>query len=392
MSVYAGPDPIENGLVFYLDAANLKSYDSRENLLKYSEQLENTGGWNQQTSTVTSSSVTAPNGTLTADNISSASDTGIYQQGTVANNTTYTASIYLNLTASTATSIMFRDMGGGGHHIEITKATAALSGAANITSSGITPVGGGWYRVWITYVTDATALELTIRPNSQVGTTTVVAWGAQLEKGSSLTTYVPTTASGITRTTTWRDLISNSVTATLTNGPQYFPSQQSYIAFTRSLAQSATISSTTGFVYGSSPRTISCWMYVNSISLSQYYWGWSYGTPGVGLAMFLGTINGTFYFGGYADDITASGVPLATWFNMVGTYDGTTAILYVNGVELNRGTKTWNTTQSVGFIGNQVNAGEQIDGRVSNASLYNRVLSINEIKQNFNALRGRFGV
>jgi hypothetical protein len=191
--------------------------------------------------------------------------------------------------------------------------------------------------------------------------------------------------------TTWTSLIGSS-TATLTNSPVYSANQQGYFAFTRSSAQSATISSTAGFVYGANPRTISCWMYVNSITNSQYHWGWSYGTPGVGLAMFLGTINSTFYFGGYANDITASGVPLATWFNITGTYDGTTAILYVNGVELNRGTKTWNTTQSGGFVGCQVSGAEFHDGRVSNASLYNRVLSINEIKQNFNALRGRFGV
>lgn len=42
------------------------------------------------------------------------------------------------------------------------------------------------------------------------------------------------------------------------------------------------------------------------------------------------------------------------------------------------------------FIGNQVSA--QAFGYVNSAQLYNRALSLAEIQQNFNALRGRFGI
>jgi hypothetical protein len=37
-------------------------------------------------------------------------------------------------------------------------------------------------------------------------------------------------------------------------------------------------------------------------------------------------------------------------------------------------------------------SGEFLNGRISNAQLYNRALSTAELTQNFNAIRGRYGI
>ena len=50
---------------------------------------------------------------------------------------------------------------------------------------------------------------------------------------------------------------------------------------------------------------------------------------------------------GNGNDITASGVPVNTWINMVGVYDGTNASMYINGVLVSGPTaKAWNTVAS----------------------------------------------
>jgi hypothetical protein len=47
-----------------------------------------------------------------------------------------------------------------------------------------------------------------------------------------------------------------------------------------------------------------------------------------------------------------------------------------------------NITVQVG----EANASQHFGGKIAQASVYNRVLTASEIQQNFNALRGRFGI
>jgi len=56
------------------------------------------------------------------------------------------------------------------------------------------------------------------------------------------------------------------------------------------------------------------------------------------------------------------------------------------------GTVTQNTTGAafIGIYGNF--AGYPFTGNISNTQIYNRALSAAEVSQNFNALRGRFGI
>jgi hypothetical protein len=44
------------------------------------------------------------------------------------------------------------------------------------------------------------------------------------------------------------------------------------------------------------------------------------------------------------------------------------------------------------FLGSNVGTGLYWAGEISNVSLYNRALSSDEITQNFNAYRGRYGI
>jgi hypothetical protein len=99
---------------------------------------------------------------------------------------------------------------------------------------------------------------------------------------------------------------------------------------------------------------------------------------------------------------TATNLSYNTWYYATFTtsYDGanTTMKIYTNGVETATG--TWSGTQgnySNPFMIGDGNNGSNSTwypfvGRISNVKIYNRTLTVNEIQQNFQALRGRFGI
>ena len=86
------------------------------------------------------------------------------------------------------------------------------------------------------------------------------------------------------------------------------------------------------------------------------------------------------------------------WYQVVGTWNGATARIYVNGALSSSanitlaGTFT-STTWFVGSIQAQSGAvGNRFQGDVSNLKIYNRLLTDFEVAENFAAMRGRFGI
>jgi hypothetical protein len=91
--------------------------------------------------------------------------------------------------------------------------------------------------------------------------------------------------------------------------------------------------------------------------------------------------------------------PLTTnqWIHSVITYNGSNVVFYING--------NTDKTQSIGSITFDTNAGfpltigqdppgsnEFFNGRIAITRLYNRALSASEIRQNYHASKGRFGL
>ena len=82
-----------------------------------------------------------------------------------------------------------------------------------------------------------------------------------------------------------------------------------------------------------------------------------------------------------------------SWYNISYTYDGLVEKAYINGRLI--GTKSFVGTISANasnifYIGNT--GSDCWNGKISIAYVYTKALSEDEIKQNFNAMRGRFGV
>jgi hypothetical protein len=197
---------VTDGLVGYFDAANLKSYDSRENYATYSSF--NAPEWgNVFTSAATmTTGITAPDGTTSAVrfacNTSGQSLLRVTFPNVAPNGTdTYTCSFYARLISGTTGGLA-----AGFADTNPTIANYVSQLVANewvrIVISGVPAAGT---RTWFDLVDNGTRDYV------------VDLWGLQVERGSVATAYTPTSGTRILRTTSVRSNSSTYRTNLVTN-------------------------------------------------------------------------------------------------------------------------------------------------------------------------------
>lgn len=208
---------------------------------------------------------------------------------------------------------------------------------------------------------------------------------------------------------TWNDLSGNNNACTLVNTPTYSTENNGAIVFdgTTQYGQISSISGITDFSR-TDAYTVNFWMYLNSVQNNttntdnDVVEKWS-GTGGYPYTFRLDRATNLFsvnVWNGSAANGTTITVTRNTWWNVCGVFNwpGSLLTLYGNGGQL-ISTATLNLT---GTISNssplflmqrgQSGANNRATGRVAALSIYNRALSAQEVLQNFNATRSRFGV
>lgn len=413
MALSHSPSIVNDGLLAYVDPANSKCFTNSENLLTYSDDYSN-AVWNKYSgqTTVTTSQYTDPINTSTADLITTPSDTGTHQGITTVVGLPYTASVYILLGVGTsATSVMFRDQGGAGHHIVFNTSSRAITQQANITNHGVIDVGGGWYRFWMTYVATATSGLLTIRPDGQAGTTNMMLWGMQFENGTLPSDYISTTASIVNRSRTPIDLSGNGRTVTLhpavATGPcaHYNPVAKSLVF--DGIDDYMSIGDFSYPAAWTNPLTLSIWINVPAAATwANVYRGniFTRGTYDGAIGIVTRPTDGSISMFlrsdvGQISEVIASGIARNTWYNLVGVWTGTQLQLYVNTTLINTTTPAttagvpeatqWQCGSAAAFSGG---TGLFLNAQLSGAMIYNRALTAGEVRQNFNAMRGRYGI
>jgi hypothetical protein len=174
------------------------------NLLTFSEQFDN-AYWGKTNATVTANTLAVPNGTTTAETISDGVAAGLhYIESTAQTLTgTYTASVYAKKGTSNFIGVYAQGVSQG---VFFNLNTGAFS--SNIvgapTAYSITLVSDGWYRCTITFAASAASVSVRLFTSADGSTfnytgnnNTVYVWGAQLELGSTATTYNPTTVKNL---------------------------------------------------------------------------------------------------------------------------------------------------------------------------------------------------
>ncbi|MEN6427633.1 MAG: LamG-like jellyroll fold domain-containing protein, partial [Phycisphaerales bacterium] len=131
---------------------------------------------------------------------------------------------------------------------------------------------------------------------------------------------------------------------------------------------------------GAEPRSMCAWARTDDV-LAVWHWIAAYGTGATNQAMFIGLNGTTLYGGGYGNDISVDGLwDVGVWHHIALTYDGTTARLYADGIEVVSAAKTWNLVRNQARIGQQVNtAGEFWNGAVDDVRIYSQTLSPAEV-------------
>jgi hypothetical protein len=174
------------------------------NLLQSSEMFTTT--WTQVRSTISANTITAPNGTLTADTIFDSVDNNIHyvSQTITAISGAATLSIYAK--ANQLSQIQVAAIGGTtamGRGFDLSNGTTFTESIGGVSSNdlgqSITPVGNGWYRCTMSWTatgqTSIFILTSSAGAATYVGTGTngLYIWGAQLVEGTDAKPYFATT-------------------------------------------------------------------------------------------------------------------------------------------------------------------------------------------------------
>lgn len=197
---------------------------------------------------------------------------------------------------------------------------------------------------------------------------------------------------------TWSDISLTKNNATLSGSPTF---TSNYLSFSSASSQYATaltpgnLSNWTADVfvrftssYSTKVSTVVCGQY-NGSNMLNFSIGTNNAPTNYNIA--VGFFDGTWH------NTTGVNYALNTWFHIVGTYDGSTIRQYTNGVQVDSLSYT-GTPSSGGELrinrrwDDVVSSGNLFDTNIGAIRVYNRALSAAEVLQNYNAIRGRYGI
>lgn len=395
MSCAAGPDINENGLVLALDASNKKSYSQNE-FLYPTDIFAWCGSTGHNNATISRGTTTSPVGTTPMQMVVTGTDphigtynTGIWNIAPSPGTQRWIVSVYAKASTNTTGEIV-------------------MFGA---NSSGTSFVGGNWLAIagqlinitteWqrfsaIIDFNNASIANIHVRfdgPDSG-GVGQTIWWdGLQVERVPSGTTTPTPFTSSYYGGSVFRDLVGSN-NGTLTNYPTYNGANGGSLSFD---GVDDYVSCGTFFNYTN--FTISLWAYPGS---TQVQYADIFDNNHTGTQNFVcqqnvsntnqynfGCLNATNASITSAFTLTAN-----TWHYLTFTWNNSVASAYINGVFHSSGSAAnpINYTNPNLSIARWGSGGRNWNGRVSNFTAHNRVLTLSEIQQNFNATRGRYGI
>ena len=347
----------------------------------------------------------APDGTNTAlmETQNTGGDNLIYSNG-VAGTTAlyYTASVYFKRGTKPTCGLYVDDAGFGGvRWLSVyTWATGVLTntlGGLNGGAGGVAPtstveiLANGWIRLALTYRTVSTGSMIVMvnRDMASVGGTTYI-WGAQLETGSFATPYIPTTSAIASRTNTQAivDLTGNN---TLTASSLTYAADNTFSFNGNASSNYIDCGNATGLQI-TGAITIDAWVkptaYTNLGNIVAKNGNSAY-------RFRLDSTAGGLWWYVSGNAIQGGSAPLNTWSYLTVSGDSSGLYAYINGVLVASNAVAYAPSAVTGgnlIIGALSAGSETFIGTIAAVKMYNRALSADEVKQNFNALRGRYGI
>lgn len=392
-------------MVLYMDASNPKSYSYSENKLLYSQDFTNANWGKISLTAATTSTVVAPDGSRTASVLTltaAASDHEITTgAGSASSGTVYTFSVYAKPNGYNYIRLSFGNTAGYGiaffNVSNGTLGSKTASASPNFFNAAIAPASNGWYRCSVTYTASVSGfvngdIYITSTDNQYSwtpdGVSGMYLWGALFQASPYLNTYVATTSTVITPSTNWVDLSNNGNTGTLTVSPVYNPSNGSFVFDGTSTyitlgLNSSILSYTNNF-------TTELWYQSNTTNPQLFYD--RYPSGGYAIEGYPGNIWKLTKYS--IIDVFQGTVPTDTgWHHVAVSYSNSAGVtLYLDGQVDSISTNTQNLSVASTYATLGKAEYGFLNGSISMIRMYNRVLSISEVNQNFQAHRDRYGV
>ena len=202
-------------------------------------------------------------------------------------------------------------------------------------------------------------------------------------------------------TYTWYDLSGYENQGELIGGVGYNAANGGSLVFDGS-NQYATVTNGMNFLIGTSSVTFSAWIYRSS---APAYWAGIISNKvnvTEGICLLVNPDSKVFWqYDGGVSGVYAieGGQSLSTnvWYNIVGVYDNIGLKTYVNGSLNDSANDAGKSISSSGNMNITIGAQDSVSGgpfpgRIANTSIYNRALSAAEVSQNYEALKGRYGL
>jgi hypothetical protein len=414
MSCFAGPEINESGLVLYLDAVNYKSFkgEATTNLSRNSRDFSGTAyasldEWvSSEPTRLTKtyvSSIPTPigNGATLIQESGTAGYHHLSRYGGTDESGAHSLSCYVFPLTSDITDFCIGMLADGNNNISFNLVTKAITYGPGISNRDafITPVVGfdGWYRVganiegrtggWVGCFGYSSYTSYT----GTSGAKKCYITGIQYESKSSPTSFVEAqTTRGTTVSTGggWADLTGRGNNGELVNGVRESSANGGSLSF------DGTDDYVNAPLTKSATCTFSCWARTTTLAGSGPML-FNAGPDGIGPDLFFAS--GSIYWnvwdgGGNPFATTPASVTNGNYHYYVVVNDASSNTkLYYDGVLL--GTAAYRSAAGTTnlTIGGNTNT-YMWNGNISNFSIHNRALSAAEVSQNFNALRGRYGI
>ena len=192
--------------------------------------------------------------------------------------------------------------------------------------------------------------------------------------------------------TTWTDLSGNGRNATIIGSLAFSSGDNGYFS---GFGNGTYISmSNSGLIPRTNDFTYSCWVYFNAVDGTDTIF--ENGSWTDTLLFRYESTQFTIYAEGALRGTVVWPAVINSWRNIVLIRSGGIVSCYINNVLT--GTPFTMTTDidlantQLWLMRSQHAADQQTNGRISNFMIYNRALSVSEIAQNFNAMKGRYGL
>ena len=199
---------------------------------------------------------------------------------------------------------------------------------------------------------------------------------------------------------TWTDISGNGKVVTLTNGPTYSATNGGYITFDGSNDYAITTTS----LYNPTTfpnESVFVWWYptaagniISELGQATPNTGWHDSNIEISTG---GLISFSIWHGSLTNKVTSSAKSFNTWYNLGFVYSGTTLTAYINGASIGTTTFTRQTNSvlyyTIGSIdGTNMGTGAYAAGNCGAFYNYNKALTSDEVLQNYNATKSRYGL